>query len=234
MSKLATAAVAATLVALTASQASAHERWFDMVNASNNAIISVHTKHTDRSTFPSRDLLGDAVLPPGYSMTVEPRQTQGYCRFDIQVDFDNGERQNILDVDLCRATQVITYGHLRDPLGDAVLPPGYCMTVEPRQTQGYCRFDIQVEFDNGERQNIRDVESLRQSRYACPISQSVHNIRCPQQSTSPHRNSYRKSNGIFSSVCAGAFSNSVSCVNVANWASVQLDSAGSMTNRSIL
>jgi hypothetical protein len=84
-----------------------------MVNANNHAIVAVHANHIDRR-IGSYDLLGDAVLPAGYYTTVEPRNHEGYCRFNIQVEFDNGDVQNIPDVNLCEATRVVTYGHQRN------------------------------------------------------------------------------------------------------------------------
>jgi hypothetical protein len=53
-------------------------------------------------------------VPRGYQIRIEPRQTQGYCRFNIQIEFDNGDLQDIWDVNLCEATQVVTYGHRRN------------------------------------------------------------------------------------------------------------------------
>jgi hypothetical protein len=43
-------------------------------------------------------------------MRIEPVRTQGYCRFDLELTFDNGARQSIWDVNLCEATQVVTRG----------------------------------------------------------------------------------------------------------------------------
>jgi hypothetical protein len=112
--KLASFGIAAGLTVMTASQATAHERWFDMVNDSNRTIVAVRASHIDRPLFGRYNLLYEFV-PPGYQLRIEPlrRETQGYCRFDIEIQFDNGDRQDIWDVDLCKATQVVTYGYRR-------------------------------------------------------------------------------------------------------------------------
>ena len=117
MTKLAMSAVAATVLGLTTFQATANDgldRTFDIVNESNRTIVAVHASHIDRNTFGRRDLLGDYVVRPGQWMRLTPVRHQGYCRFDVQIAFDNGDLQNIRDVNLCEATEVVTYGYNMD------------------------------------------------------------------------------------------------------------------------
>ena len=85
------------------------DRSFDIVNRSNNAIFAVRASHIDRNSF-GTDLLGAYVVQPGQWMHLWPVRHQGYCRFDVQIVFDNGDVQNIWDVNLCEASQLVIYG----------------------------------------------------------------------------------------------------------------------------
>src|SRR5262245_11501008 len=108
MYTLARSAVTALVLGITAFQASAHERWFDFVNNSNRTVTAVRASHIDRTDF-GRDLLGNRVVRPGSQIRLDPVRHQNYCRFDIKIEFDNGQVHNIWDVNLCEATKVETY-----------------------------------------------------------------------------------------------------------------------------
>jgi hypothetical protein len=110
MKKLLISAVAVAVLGLTTFQASAYQRWFDLVNDTGSTIVSVRATNIDDPSFHGRDLLGDYIVRPGQHMRIEPVRTQGYCRFDLELTFDNGARQSIWDVNLCEATQVVTRG----------------------------------------------------------------------------------------------------------------------------
>jgi hypothetical protein len=109
MKKLLISAVAAGVLGLTTFQASAHQRWFDLVNDTGSTIVAVRATNIDDPSF-GRDLLGHYVIRPGRSMQIEPVRHHGYCRFDLELTFDNGARQSIWDVNLCEAVQVVTRG----------------------------------------------------------------------------------------------------------------------------
>jgi hypothetical protein len=113
MKNLQKAAVAAAVFAVTTHTASAWDgqnRHFHLVNRTPWTIVAVHISHIDKPTFPREDLLGTYVVEPGKVFGLVPRNDQGYCRFDIQLEFENGGVQNIMDVNLCKRYQVITYG----------------------------------------------------------------------------------------------------------------------------
>jgi hypothetical protein len=97
MKKLLISAVAAAVLGLTTFQASAYQRWFDLVNDTGSTIVSVRATNIDDPSFHGRDLLGDYIVRPGQHMRIEPVRTQGYCRFDLELTFDNGARQSIWD-----------------------------------------------------------------------------------------------------------------------------------------
>jgi hypothetical protein len=106
----------ATLIALiiSAIQAKANERWFDFVNKSNRTVVAVHVTPAGSADLRNYDLLDDEVVLPSEHIQLEPVGYRGYCWFDIQVEFDNNQVQNIRDVDLCAATKVETYGWTRN------------------------------------------------------------------------------------------------------------------------
>jgi len=110
MKKLLISAVAAAVLGLTTFQASAYQRWFDLVNDTGSTIVAVRATNIDDPSFHGRDLLGDYIVRPGQHMRIEPVRHQGYCRFDLELTFDNGDRQSIWNVNLCEATQVVTRG----------------------------------------------------------------------------------------------------------------------------
>jgi hypothetical protein len=109
-----TAAAAALLVAgtLTASSASAYERWLEIVNAADTTVVEVHISHIDNRYW------GPNILPlaitPGRSVVVDPVNTQGYCRFDIELNYADGTHADIRDVNLCEALQLVTDGYTYD------------------------------------------------------------------------------------------------------------------------
>lgn len=116
MTKLTTRAMAAAMLALASIPASAGDgldRTFNLINNSSGTIVAVLATNIDRNTFGSRDLLGERVLRPGQRINLEPVNIQGYCRFDIRIEFDDGGLQDIMDVNLCETIEVVTYGFNR-------------------------------------------------------------------------------------------------------------------------
>lgn len=102
--KLVIAAAVTTGLLFSAGAASAYERWIEVVNHSNVAIESIYITHVDDPSFGRRDLLGTYMISPGDSMVVEPRNPQGYCRFDILVVYENGYEERFFDINLCEET----------------------------------------------------------------------------------------------------------------------------------
>ena len=115
MTKFAFSAVVGAVLGLSTLHATADDglnRRFDLVNESGRTIYAVRISHIDRSTF-GRDLLGEYIVRSGQTAELEPVRHQGYCRFDVQITFENGAFQNIWDVNLCEATELVTYGYDR-------------------------------------------------------------------------------------------------------------------------
>ena len=104
---LAAAAILAGTFA--ANTASAYERWIDVVNSGNAAIYSVYISNVDDRSY-GRDLLGNSMIPAGYQARVQPDVTNGYCRFDVLVTYETGEKITLWGVNLCEATTINTDG----------------------------------------------------------------------------------------------------------------------------
>ncbi len=102
--------VAASLAA--AGSASAYERWIDIHNVGAATIVAVQISNVDMRTWGPDILSG--VIPVGYVGEVDPVHTQGYCRFDIRLTYDNGDTADIYDVNLCEAVDLVTDGYTYD------------------------------------------------------------------------------------------------------------------------
>jgi hypothetical protein len=97
--------------ALAASPAGAQlQRWFYLSNSSEFVIEYAYATNVDDRNWGS-DLIPNDVIEPGYRMKVEPPVHQGYCRFDIRLEFKGLDSAQVInDVNLCEATEVITFG----------------------------------------------------------------------------------------------------------------------------
>jgi hypothetical protein len=141
MSKVTIAAAVAAVFLVASCQALAalHTghggRWFDIVNNSNRTIVAVHANHVGGAVF--YDVLNASVLPPRGRIRVAPqsRKNQGYCRFDIQVEFSDGALQNIPNVNLCEAIAVETFSDTGEGL--------YHKIVYPRSVAGLGKAVVQ-------------------------------------------------------------------------------------------
>lgn len=103
---LATAAAVASF----ASSALAEGRYraFELINYSDQTIYRVYATPIG-VTWWSVDLLGAYVVYDGYTMRVYPEYVDGWCRFDIRIEFASGRSETVWDVNLCEASEVIVY-----------------------------------------------------------------------------------------------------------------------------
>jgi hypothetical protein len=102
--------VAASLVA--ANAAYAYERWVNIHNVGDLAIVAVQASDIGRNDWGPDILRGD--IPVGYYNQVDPPTTRGYCRFDIRLTYDDGSTSDIYDVNLCEAVDLVTDGYTYD------------------------------------------------------------------------------------------------------------------------
>jgi hypothetical protein len=98
--------VAASLA--TAGSASAFERWIDIHNVGDSNIVAVRISDVGRDDWGYNLLRG--VIPVNGVRELEPARSRGYCRFDVQVTYADGNSWDIYDVNLCEATDIVTDG----------------------------------------------------------------------------------------------------------------------------
>jgi hypothetical protein len=104
------------MLSLTSLQASAarddYDRSFDLVNHSRQTVDTVRTSIVDNDSW-GPNLLGGDTIGPWELSKLEPFQTLGYCRFDIQVGFENGGSETISNVNLCEVNRVVVHAPAR-------------------------------------------------------------------------------------------------------------------------
>ncbi len=103
------AAAALTIVMLagagTAAMADGLSREVLIVNNTDDIITRVHATHVDDQNW-GRDLLGRARIFPGDAEWVEPRRNQGYCLFDVRIEFADRPDQQFPALNLCEALSI--------------------------------------------------------------------------------------------------------------------------------
>ena len=94
-------AALATLFSLAvAVPAAAQNRWVTIVNNTGYTITYFYATNKGDTSF-GNDILGNDVLPPGYSVDVNFDDGTGYCMFDFQARFEDGDVLEKYDVNVC-------------------------------------------------------------------------------------------------------------------------------------
>lgn len=98
-------AIAALLAIAASGPALANETWVYVNNESDLAIMTVRISHIDT---PQRgpDLLGASVIPAGSFAKVAPQNPEGYCRFNVEVAYENGQKVALWDLNLCELVDI--------------------------------------------------------------------------------------------------------------------------------
>jgi hypothetical protein len=104
---LATAALAIGVVSATG--ASAFERWVNIYNQAGSTLVDVRITHIGTRDW-GPNILYTAISPGGVHW-VEPVYNDGYCRFDILLTYADGMESSIMDVNLCEALDLYTDGY---------------------------------------------------------------------------------------------------------------------------
>jgi hypothetical protein len=98
-------AAGATLVAVTASaSAFADVRAFHINNVSDKTITHFYATNTG-SNYWGPDLLGEDIVPPDYSIVVDPSDGSSACNFDFKTVFSDGTSIVRPNVDVCTLEQ---------------------------------------------------------------------------------------------------------------------------------
>ena len=107
--RTATAAFVVAASLATAGSANAFERWINVHNTSYLMVTAVQISNIRTQQWGPNILYG--VIPAGSATTVDPVFTQGYCRFDIRLSYEDGSTAAIYDVNLCEAVDLVTDGY---------------------------------------------------------------------------------------------------------------------------
>jgi hypothetical protein len=98
-------AVAGLAIAMsTASSAFAGDPRIELANNTGATIYAVQMSDVGRNAW-GRDLLGDSVLPSGYSTVLHP-ENRGYCKYDLRVTFADGSSNTVTRLNACETLQV--------------------------------------------------------------------------------------------------------------------------------
>jgi predicted flavoprotein YhiN len=102
--KIRAAMAAAVLVAsslATVSSASAEDRRVRIINETGHTIVRFYASNVGRDSW-EEDILGQSVLRPGQSVTVNIDDGSGYCKYDFKAVFDDGDSLVRSNVDVCK------------------------------------------------------------------------------------------------------------------------------------
>ena len=105
MNKTAFYAAAMIGALVTSSAAFAGLQDFTAVNRTGHTIMTMNVSASSDTEW-GPDLLGSDVLPNGRSADVTFDRTDGECLWDIRVTYDDGDSNDLRQVNLCRVATV--------------------------------------------------------------------------------------------------------------------------------
>ena len=94
-------AVLVATTALTPGMASAEDRRVRIINETRHIIVRFYASNVNASGW-EEDILGEDVLQPGQSVTVNIDDGSGYCLYDFKAVFDDGDSLVRQRVDVCK------------------------------------------------------------------------------------------------------------------------------------
>ncbi|CAN1535019.1 hypothetical protein MCEMIH16_01550 [Caulobacteraceae bacterium] len=94
-------AVMVATTALTPGMASAEDRRVRIINETRHIIVRFYASNVNASGW-EEDILGEDVLQPGQSVTVNIDDGSGYCLYDFKAVFDDGDSLVRQRVDVCK------------------------------------------------------------------------------------------------------------------------------------
>ena len=99
-----TAAVLLAAAAMLPTIAEAADRRVEVVNASRQDLRELYASNTKRGSW-EEDILGEDVLPPGRSVTIDIDDGSGACRFDFLAVLDGGRKVEQRNVNVCEISR---------------------------------------------------------------------------------------------------------------------------------
>lgn len=84
--------------------AEAADRRVEVINASNREMREFYASNAKRGSW-EEDILGEDVLPPGRSVTIDIDDGSGACRFDFLAVLDGGRKVEQRNVNVCEVSR---------------------------------------------------------------------------------------------------------------------------------
>jgi hypothetical protein len=81
--------------------AAALDRQIQLTNNTRVAIVEIYFSQVGTGRW-QKDLLGDEILQPDGSVSVDLEDETGFCRFDVKIVYDDGTGVVRRDVNVCR------------------------------------------------------------------------------------------------------------------------------------
>jgi len=81
--------------------ASAADRNVKIINKTKTTLVSFYASRVSTGNW-EEDILGDDMLRPGQSITIDIDDGTGACRFDFKAEFEDGEDVVQEGVDVCK------------------------------------------------------------------------------------------------------------------------------------
>lgn len=94
-------AVMVAATAFTPGMASAEDRRVRIINETRHIIVRFYASNVNATSW-EEDILGQSVLKPGASVTINIDDGSGYCLFDFKAVFDDGDSLVRQRVDVCK------------------------------------------------------------------------------------------------------------------------------------
>lgn len=92
--------LSAAVVALSALSATAEDRRVEIVNNTGYTMVEFYGSNKGTNSW-EEDILGQDVLPSGYSVMINFDDRSGYCKFDFRAVFDDGDEVIENNVNVC-------------------------------------------------------------------------------------------------------------------------------------
>ena len=98
--RLTIAAAALAIAGTWASPASAENRRVKIINETSYTVVRFYGSNAGADSW-QEDVLGDDVIKPGGSVTVNFDDGSGYCKFDFKAVFSDGDTVEKRNIDVC-------------------------------------------------------------------------------------------------------------------------------------
>lgn len=92
--------LSAAVVAVSALSAAAEDRRVEIVNNTGYTMVEFYGSNKGTNSW-EEDILGQDVLPSGYSVMINFDDRSGYCKFDFRAVFDDGDEVIENNVNVC-------------------------------------------------------------------------------------------------------------------------------------